>query len=195
MGVFPNENATAHLSTDTQQQAKWSKEVVWPTVREGKLEGYMIVNATTDRTGQVRETSKHNSDNPGLESFGRELALKYKFKPLLINGVPSQMEMPLVLHFSTTLSDPIPELDDKTSRKMISGCSIPRKLPDPASAGQQITIQIQISEDGHLMTLGSSDRKIPVMQLFQQFRGCHYDIYKRSGVPTSYHANVSVEAK
>ena len=42
-------------------------EIQWPAVREGKTEGYMIVYARTDRTGQVRETAKHNSDQPGLE--------------------------------------------------------------------------------------------------------------------------------
>lgn len=74
-------------------------EIQWPSVREGKTEGYMIVYARTDRTGQVREVAKHNSDNPGLEGFGMEQALRYKFKPLVVDGVAQQMEMPLVLHF------------------------------------------------------------------------------------------------
>ncbi len=137
------------------------KDVVWPPMREGKTEGYMIVQAITDRSGQVRETSKHNSDNPGLESFGREVALKYKFKPLIVDGAPQQMAMPLVLHFTTTLTNPLPELDDKTSRKLISACSLPHEVADPASAGQQITIQIQLTADGHIMTLGASDKKFP----------------------------------
>src|SRR5262249_26484053 len=77
------------------------------TVREGKAAGYMIANARTDRTGQVRETAKHNSDQPGLESFGMEQALRYKFKSLVANGAPVQMEMPLVLHFVSKLADPL----------------------------------------------------------------------------------------
>jgi len=188
---------TTFVSTTTEESMLENapKEVTWPTVREGKTDGYMIVQAITDRTGQVRETSKHNSDNPGLESFGREVALKYKFRPLIIDGVPQQMEMPLVLHFTTKLSNPIPELDDKTSRKMITGCSLPNEIRDPASAGQQIVITFQIHEDGGLMTLGSSDRKIPVMTLYQQFRGCHFAQYKEKGIPTAYHANLTVTAR
>jgi hypothetical protein len=42
--------------------------IQWPSVREDKTDGYMIVYARTDRTGQVRETAKHNSDQPGLEA-------------------------------------------------------------------------------------------------------------------------------
>jgi hypothetical protein len=171
------------------------KDVEWPAVREGKTDGYMIVNATTDRTGQVREATKHDSANMAVESYGCEVALKYKFKPLVIDGIAQQMEMPLVLHFTTKIANPIPELDDKTSRKMISGCSLPHEINDPASAGQQIVIQIQINEGGNIMTLGGSDRKIPGPILYQQFRDCHFAVYKQNGVPTAYHANLTVTAK
>jgi hypothetical protein len=172
------------------------RDVEWPTVREGKTEGYMIVHAITGRTGQVREASKHNSDNPGLEDFGREVALKYKFRPLIVDGAPQQMEMPLVLHFTTKLGgDAIPELDDATTRKMITGCSLPHEIKDPASAGQRIVITFQVQDDGKLMTLGSSDRKIPVMSLFQQFQGCVFAKYEQNGKPTAYHANLTATAR
>jgi hypothetical protein len=170
------------------------KDVTWPGIREGKTEGFMIVHALTDRNGQVREAANFNADNHGVEEFGRDLALKYRFRPLIVDGVPQQMDMPLVIHFTTKITNPIPELDDKTSRKLISACSLPHDITDPASAGQKIVIQIQVSEDGHIMTLGSSDRKIPVLSLFQQFRPCHFDVYKQNGVPTAYHANLTVTA-
>ncbi len=171
------------------------QDVKWPTVREGKLEGYMIVQAITDRTGQVRETSKHNSDNPGLEEFGTQVALKYKFKPLVVDGIAEQMEMPLVLHFNTQLANAIPELDDKTSRKLIKGCFVPHDISDPALAGHDIVIQIQIQSDGRIMTLGSSDRKIPVMTLYQHFSQCQFGVYQQNGIPTAYHANLTMRAK
>jgi hypothetical protein len=168
---------TTFVSTLTEESMLESapKDVTWPEIRSGKTEGYMIVQATTDRTGQVRETSKHNSDNAGLESFGREVALKYKFKPLVVDGAPQQMVMPLVLHFTTKLGgDPIPDLDDAMTRNMITGCSLPHKIDDPASAGQQIVITFFVWDDGRLGTVGSSDRKIPVLTLYEQFRGCHF---------------------
>jgi hypothetical protein len=39
----------------------------WPPIRDGKTDGYMIIHAVTDRTGQVRSASKYNSDNAELE--------------------------------------------------------------------------------------------------------------------------------
>jgi hypothetical protein len=171
------------------------KDVHWPTVREGRLDGYMIIYAITDRTGQVRETSTHNSDNPELGDFGRELALKYKFKPLLVNGVAQQMEMPLVLHFTATNGDPIPELDDAQTRRLITGCDLPHDMADPASAGHQIEIIFSVQDDGHLDTLGSSDRKVSVLGLFRQFGSCHFAVYSQNGKPTPYYAHLSVKAK
>jgi hypothetical protein len=101
------------------------------------------------------------------------------------------MEMPLVLHFTTKLANPIPELDDAATRKIITGCHLPKKIEDPASAGQQTFIQFQVQTDGHLMTLGSSDCKIPVMTLFQRFHDCHFGQYTQNGVPTMDHAKLA----
>src|SRR5262249_44808846 len=103
---------TAFISTLKEESLiESAPKIDWPAVREGKTEGYMIVYARTDSTGQVRETAKHSSDQPGLETFGMEQALRYKFKPLVAaNGVAAQMEMPLVLHFTSKIADPLPVL-------------------------------------------------------------------------------------
>jgi hypothetical protein len=89
----------------------------------------MIVDALTDVTGQVRETSKYNSDNPGLEEAGRQAAMGYKFKPLLIGGVPVQMEMPLVLHFTSKIADPLPVLKGTSLTGQSSSISLDSDQP------------------------------------------------------------------
>jgi len=149
---------TSVVSTATEESLLQSapKDVHWPPVREGRLDGYLIVHAITDRTGQVREASPYNSDdNRELAPFVKQVALQYKFKPFLVDGAPRQMEMPLVLHFTTTSGEPIPELG----------------------------------------TLGSSDRKIPVLTLFREFQSCRFGIYSQNGKPTQYHAHLSVKAQ
>lgn len=172
------------------------EDVHWPPVREGQLDGYLIVHAITDRTGQVREASPyHSDDNRELAPFVKQVALQYKFKTFLVDGVPRQMEMPLLIHFTTTSGEPIPELDDAQTRKLITGCDLPHKISDPASAGQQIEIIFYVSEGGHMGTVGSSDRKIPVLSLFRQFQSCKFGIYSQNGKPTQYHAHLSVKAQ
>jgi len=108
--------------------------IQWPPVHEGKTDGYMIVYARTDRTGQVRETAKHNSDNAELEDFGIQQALSYKFKPLLIDGVAVQMEMPLVLHFTSHLQDPTPILTIEQMKQQVIQCN-PIPIPRHPYAG------------------------------------------------------------
>jgi hypothetical protein len=189
---------TSFVSSATAESLLESapEDVHWPPVREGRLEGYLIVHAITDRTGQVREASPyHFDDNRELAPFVRQVALQYKFKPFLVDGVPRQMEMPLLIHFTTTSGEPIPELDDAQTRKLITGCDLPHKISDPASAGQQIEIIFYVSEGGHMGTVGSSDRKIPVLSLFRQFQSCKFGIYSQNGKPTQYHAHLSVKAQ
>ena len=188
---------TKFVSTATEESMLESapKDIAWPSVRDGKTEGYMLVHAITDRTGQVREASSYSSDNPGVEDRGRAIALQYKFKPLVVDGVPQQMEMPLAIHFVTRIENPIPELDDLTSRKIIRGCSLPHEMKDSASSGHSIVITIQVSVDGKFVTAGSSDRHIPVLSLFRQFEGCRFGEYKLNGEATAYHANLTVTAR
>jgi hypothetical protein len=120
----------AFISTKAEEARLESvKPFDWPPVREGKTEGYMIVDALTDVTGQVRETSKYNSDNPGLEEAGRQAAMGYKFKPLLIGGVPVQMEMPLVLHFTSKIADPLPVLKGTSLTGQSSSISLDSDQP------------------------------------------------------------------
>ena len=163
----------------------------WPTVREGKTDGYMIVYARTDRTGQVRETAKHNSDQPGLEQFGMEQALTLKFHPLLIDGVPQQMEMPLVLHFSTKLADPLPHLSDAETRAHITGCQLPH--PKPGQRPYRITVSV--NEQGKLTGESYPDANtpdaphastVPGLSLFP----CKFSPYLVDGKPTYYHGEL-----
>jgi hypothetical protein len=188
---------TTLVSTQQEESMVESapKDVQWPHVPEGPFHGFMIVQAIADRTGQVRWSSKHNSDNGLLEAFGRDVAMRYKFHPLVVDGVPQQMIMPLVLHFHTAMDHPLPDLDDKQTRHIITGCDLPHKIGDPASAGQMIEIVFKVHDDGKMETVGSSDRKIPVLNLFRQFQSCRFGTVKQDGKPTAYYAHLAVAAQ
>lgn len=92
---------TAFLSTAKAESLIDHAPVIeWPTVREGRTEGYMIVYARTDRTGQVRETAKHNSDQPGLEDFGMQQAFFTSSSPSPSTASASKWKR----HWSSTSS-------------------------------------------------------------------------------------------
>jgi hypothetical protein len=57
----------------------------------------------TDRTGRVREAYRDSSDQYRLQDAAVARALRLQFKPLLVDGVPHQMEAPLVLPLQSTI--------------------------------------------------------------------------------------------
>lgn len=186
---------TTLVSTLKEESMVESKpaDVSWPPVREGKLDGFMIVQAITDRTGQVRETSKHNSDNAELESFGRLVALKYKFQPLVVDGIPQQMAMPLVLHFVTTLGEPYPEFDDAATRKRAQNCQLPTSVSEPKYAGQSVELLLTIGENGSVAEAHEVGGKFS-FALYRVVSDCHFEPLNQNGHPTRYKGHIHAEA-
>jgi hypothetical protein len=189
---------TTFVSTATEQSLLESrpKDVHWPELREGKLEGNMVIHAVTDRTGQVREASQFDSDNNSftLSSYGRDLALQYKFKPLMIDGVAQQMEMPLVLHFTTKIGTPIPEVDNAWLRANAKQCKLPTEIDRIGSAGKQIDVTLRISADGKLQGVGGGEVKF-VQYMFQEFPSCKLPPVMQNGKASNFIAHLTLIAR
>jgi len=184
---------TVFVSTRQEESmVEDAPNIDWPTVREGKTEGYMIIYARTDRTGKVRESAKHNSDQPGLEDFGMEQALRYKFKPLVVDGVAVQMEMPLVLHFSSKIADPLPILKGSELLKQISGCDAKLVSTIPSS-GRVKPTKVSVNEDGKLTgesfgpDLDAGSPAVLVKVRMALGLECHFAPLVRNGAVTYYH--------
>jgi hypothetical protein len=171
--------------------------IQWPAIREGKTEGNMIVHVLTDRTGQVREAERHNSDTPGLEDFGRMQALKYKFKPLLVNGVPVQMETPLVIHFSTRIGDALPVITGKDIEKYAIGCGYNPILPKGLlPSGTTFKIRVSVNEQGK-NTGESFPAGIPwnvIQHAKLNARSCRFLPYLINGQPWYHHIDFEFTA-
>jgi len=189
---------TAFVSTQKEEGlVEQSPKIDWPAVREGKTEGYMIVYARTDRTGQVRETAKHNSDQPGLEDFGMQQALRYKFKPLIINGVAVQMETPLVLHFTSKIANQLPFLRGQELLKQISGCNA-KLVSEIPKSGRVTPTSIAVNEEGKLTGEGYGpqvDAGLPavlVTPVLAMGLDCHFAPLVRNGIGTYYHGALLV---
>jgi hypothetical protein len=57
----------------------------------------MTIYIRTDKTGRVREAYRNTADQFGLTDTEVARAMKLRFKPLLVGGVPQQMEAPILL--------------------------------------------------------------------------------------------------
>ncbi len=76
---------------------------VWPQVVDGKTSGLLTIYISIDHQGQVQEAYPLNSDNAQLDDEVRAEVLKWKLKPILVDGSPVQAESALTFHFDTTL--------------------------------------------------------------------------------------------
>lgn len=190
--------ATSFVSTLKQEGlVEQAPTIEWPTVPEGKTGGYMIVYARTDRTGQVRETSKHNSDQPRLETFGMQQALRYKFKPLIVDGVAQQMEMPLVLHFTSKLADEIPIFSAAEMKKQTVHCDTNGGIPAGTPKGTVITIRISVNETGKTTGMAPTGKGNGLlwMAAMAKLRSCTFAPYVLNGKPTEYKGDVELTAR
>lgn len=169
------------------------KGVPWAALREGPVEGNIVVHAVTDRTGQVREASQYESDNNALSGHARELALQYKFKPLLVDGAPQQMEMPIIVHFKTTIGTPIPERDDAWLRSNAKHCTLPTQISRPSAAGQQVDVVLRIGTDGKLHAIHGADNALAI-SLFREFPRCSLPPVMQDGQPSEYLVHLKLAA-
>lgn len=161
----------------------------WPSIPEGKIDGYMIIRVITDRTGQVREAYKFSSDTPIVDNVGRAEALKYKFKPLAVNGVAQQMETPLVIHFTTRIENPYPIVSGVDVEKYATGCSYNPMLPAGLfPSGTTFKIRITVNEAGKI-TLEEPPRDLSwstLQKIGFNANSCKFEPYLVNGTP-SYH--------
>jgi hypothetical protein len=165
----------------------------WPPVRGGKTEGYMIVRAVTDRTGQVRFAHKYNSDNAELEYAGVARAMHYKFKPLLVNGVPQEMVMPLVLHFSSHIDEPWPVITGQDISKVSSGCSTPSLPKGLWPSGNVFHIRYGVDKTGKVTSTSFPEANdspgVPpqlINTAWHALQSCRFSPYEQNGKPTEY---------
>jgi hypothetical protein len=199
------EISTVFISTAQAESLLQSTPAMqWPSVRAGSVDGYMIVFARADRTGQVRETAEYSSsnNNDALRKYGMEEALKYKFKPLVVDGAAVQFETPLVLHFISRIDDPIPILNVDEMKSQMLSCT-PKDLPKgPPPSGKVMHCRVAVDEKGSFDGFVSSDPMRPGEKpswgpALNSLKQCTFRPYidKVSGKPTYFQGDIVLAAQ
>jgi hypothetical protein len=129
-------------------------EITWMPVRDGKTSGALSLVVSVDKQGHVRETWPLNSDNPFPQDQARKVVSKWNFKPLIMEGIPVQMETVLTFAFQTTIGDPIPVLSNEEGRKLAIETAEPDFiLTKKPPAGTQFTVRVAVDEEGRVIGL------------------------------------------
>jgi hypothetical protein len=193
--------STAFVSTQTAEGlAERAPVIQWPPVREGNTEGSLTLYARTDRTGQVREVMRYDADRqPALAVTALEQAVNYKFKPLVVNGVAEQMEMPLVIRFSTKIADPMPVLSVADMAKQTISCK-PKSIPQGLlPKGTVVTLRVTVNVKGETVNVrpsgdacaGSCTLLIGPQNPISE---CKFAPYSQNGRATLYKGDVEITA-
>ncbi|HLK08178.1 MAG TPA: energy transducer TonB [Candidatus Angelobacter sp.] len=129
-------------------------EIAWLPVRDGKTNGTFSLVVSVDKEGHVRETWPLNSDNPFPQDQARKAVSEWRFKPLMMEGVPVQMESVLTFAFQTRIGDPIPVLSDADGRKLAIETAEPSfVLAKKPATGTQFTVRVAVNEEGQVIGL------------------------------------------
>jgi hypothetical protein len=129
-------------------------EIAWMPVRDGKTRGALSLVVSVDKEGHVRETWPLNSDNPFLEDQARKAVSKWNFKPLIMEGLPVQMESVLTFAFQTSIGAPISVLSDAEARKLAIETAEPDfVLTKKPPAGTEFTVRVAVDEEGKVIGL------------------------------------------
>jgi len=174
-----------------------SADIAWKPVRDGKTNGVLSLIAYVDSQGQVRETRALHSDND-LATEQAESAVKaWRFKPLLRDGVPVQMETLLTLTFDTTSENAVPILSDAEARKQASSKSDPIFTKTNRAKGTEFKVRAYVNEQGRITKIENTFG-IDV-DLFDAAKGSlsywQFKPYKVHGKPEPFDADIVFRVK
>jgi len=127
-----------------------SPEIPWKPVRDGKTDGILSLIAYVDSQGLVRETRALYSDNQFATEQAENALRSWRFKPLLRDGVPVQMETLFTFNFNTTSENAVPILSDAEARKQASSKSDTVLTSTGKPKGTEFKVRAYVNELGRI---------------------------------------------
>jgi hypothetical protein len=140
--------AQAELS----QQALQPMEIIWPQVLDGHTSGETSYFVSIDRTGQVRDVLPLDVEIERANDSAVNQIRRWKFKPLIMDGVTLQMEGVLQFAFNTRAYGPADMLTDEEGRKYATTIVEP-DYPTGAVAGSTCTVRVAVDADGKVIEM------------------------------------------
>jgi hypothetical protein len=174
-----------------------SPEIAWKPVRDGKTDGSLSLIAYIDSEGRVRETRALYSDNLFATEQAETALRAWRFKPLLRDGVPVQMETLLTFKFNTTSENAVPVLSDAQARKQASSKSDPIFTSPNKPKGTEFKVRAYVNEEGRITKIENTFG-LPV-DLFEVAKGSlglwQFKPYKIDGKPQPFDADIVFRVK
>jgi TonB family protein len=157
----PDQESPAAAADSTQLEPVKTVNATYPDeAREKQLQGQVLVKMLVSETGDVEQVDVISGD-PILAKAAVEAAKKWKFKPFIRHGKPTEVsaKWPFDFAFSGNVSDAKPPQRVRVSSGVISGLLIHKVAPIyPVEARRAriqgtVVLQAEIGKDGRIADL------------------------------------------
>ena len=137
---------------DLRSNALNPMEIIWPQVLEdNQTKGDTSYYVSLDRAGNVREILPLSVAVERADDSARRQIMKWKFKPVLRDGVAVQAEAVLNFHFDTRAYGPAVPLTDTEVRQLASNIIEPVLPAGLVPSGSTSTMAVAVDIEGKII--------------------------------------------
>lgn len=179
--------------SDLRALALQPTEIIWPQVLEdNQTTGETSYYVSLDRSGAVREILPLSVAVERADDSARRQIMKWKFKPLLKDDVPVQIEAVLNFHFDTRAYGPAAPLTDEEVRKLATNIVEPVFPAGAAPSGSTFTEAVAVDAEGKLIESIALDGPHQLYQACSQAIGkWQFSPIVEDGKPRPYRAKIT----
>ena len=176
--------------SDLRQQALQPLQIIWPQVLDGKIDGDTSYYVSLDRSGQVQEVLPLSINIERADDSARRQIMRWKFKPVMKDGVAVQAECILNFSFNTRAYGPSRMLSDEQARKLASDIVDP-VFPPGTPTGSTCAVRIAVDSDGNIIEQIPGECGSGLYQLCSAAIGkWHFKPIVQSGMHLPYRAEI-----
>jgi hypothetical protein len=177
---------------ELRSQAVESHDIVWPQALDGATTGSASFYVSVDPSGQVREVVPVKTANERTNESACRQLMRWKFKPIIKDGMPAQAESLLTFILNTRAFGPASPLSDAEVRKLASNTIEPVIPPGTVPAGATYTLRVAIDSDGRLIeAIGGDGPHELNMPCYQAVSKWQLKPFLQNGEPMPYRAEIT----
>lgn len=166
-------------------------EIVWPQVLDGNTSGTTSYYLSVDRTGRVREAFPLSVAVERADDSARRQMLRWRFKPVVSDGVAVQAESVFNFHFDTRAFGPSVPLENDEVRKLASNMTEP-VFPPAAVSGTSYSLWVAVDSDGQVIETIAGDGPRELSDACHKaIAGWRFSPIMDEGKPRPYRARVT----
>ena len=167
-------------------------EIIWPQALDGATTGQAKFRVSVDRSGQVQEVLPLETANERTNDSAVRQIMKWKFKPLVRDGVPLEAESILEFSLNTRAFGPREPLPDEEARKLASNIVGPVLPVGSFPSGTTSSMRAAIDSEGYLIEViagdGPTDLFFPCYEALKKW---HFHPIMQDGQPRPYRAEIT----